>query len=52
MTAMKVPISKIAMLVQGNIIGDDDKMISGAASFELAGEDEIAVAGNSEEKME
>jgi len=43
---MKVPISKIAMLVQGNITGDPDKMISGAASFELAGEDEITVAGN------
>ncbi len=43
---MKVPISKIATLVQGNIIGDAAKIISGAAPFELAGENEITVAGN------
>ena len=43
---MKVPISKIAALVQGNIIGDSNKMISGAAPFEQAGENEITVAGN------
>ncbi|MGB5749013.1 MAG: UDP-3-O-(3-hydroxymyristoyl)glucosamine N-acyltransferase [Desulfobacterales bacterium] len=43
---MKVPISKISTLVQGNLIGDSNKMISGAAPFELAGENEITVAGN------
>jgi len=43
---MKIPISKIATLVQGNIIGDADKLISGAAPFELAGENEITVAGS------
>jgi len=43
---MKVPISKITALVQGNLIGDSNKMISGAAPFELAGENEITVAGN------
>ena len=43
---MKVPISKIAALVQGNLIGDSNKMISGAAPFEQAGENEITVAGN------
>ena len=42
---MKISLSKIAALVQGNVIGDADKMISGAAPFELAGEDEITVAG-------
>jgi UDP-3-O-[3-hydroxymyristoyl] glucosamine N-acyltransferase len=43
---MKISLSKIAALVQGNVIGDADKMISGAAPFELAGEDEITVAGH------
>jgi UDP-3-O-[3-hydroxymyristoyl] glucosamine N-acyltransferase len=43
---MKITISKIATLVQGNIIGDADKLISGAAPFELAGENEITVAGS------
>ena len=43
---MKISISKIATLVQGNIIGDADKLISGAAPFELAGENEITVAGS------
>ena len=46
MKVMKVSISKIASLVQGNVIGDADKIISGAAPFELAGKDEITVAGN------
>jgi len=43
---MKITISKIATLVQGNFIGDADKLISGAAPFELAGENEITVAGS------
>ena len=43
---MKVPISKIASLVQGNIIGDSNTLISGVAPFELAGENDITVAGN------
>jgi UDP-3-O-[3-hydroxymyristoyl] glucosamine N-acyltransferase len=43
---MKVPISKIASLVEGNLIGDSDKLISGAAPFEQAGRHEITVAGN------
>ena len=34
---MKVPLSKIARLVQGQVIGDSDRMISDAAPFELAG---------------
>jgi UDP-3-O-[3-hydroxymyristoyl] glucosamine N-acyltransferase len=46
MQAMKISLTKIAALVQGNIIGDGDKMISGAAPFEVAGEHEITVAGN------
>lgn len=43
---MKVPLSKIATLVGGNIVGDSKKIINGAAPFELAGEHEITVAGN------
>ena len=43
---MKITISKIATLVQGHIIGDAEKLISGAAPFELAGENEITVAGS------
>ena len=43
---MRITISKIATLVQGNIIGDAEKLISGAAPFELAGENEITVAGS------
>jgi UDP-3-O-[3-hydroxymyristoyl] glucosamine N-acyltransferase len=43
---MKVPLSKIAGLVRGRVIGDTDRMISGAAPFEQAGEYEITVAGN------
>ena len=46
MQAMKISLTKIAALVQGTIIGDGDKMINGAAPFELAGEHEITVAGN------
>ena len=44
---MKVPLSKIAMLVHGRVIGDSEIMISDAAPFELAGENEITVAGSS-----
>ena len=43
---MKISISKIAALVQGDVIGDAERTISGAAPFELAGEDEITVAGH------
>ena len=43
---MKVPISKIAALVQGTLIGDSNTVISGAAPFEQAGNSEITVAGN------
>ena len=43
---MKTPLTNLAALVQGNIIGDAAKLISGAAPFELAGEDEISVAGS------
>jgi UDP-3-O-[3-hydroxymyristoyl] glucosamine N-acyltransferase len=43
---MKVSIAKIADLVQGHVVGDPDLMISGVAPFELAGEHDIAVAGN------
>ena len=42
---MKIPLSQIARLVQGNVIGDTNMMISGAAPFEKAGEHEITVAG-------
>ena len=43
---MKVPLSKIARLLQGHVIGDSDRMISDAAPFELAGVNEITVAGS------
>ena len=43
---MKVPISKIAALVQGKIRGDSNQMVSGAAPFEQAGANHITVAGN------
>jgi UDP-3-O-[3-hydroxymyristoyl] glucosamine N-acyltransferase len=43
---MQISLSKIAALVQGNITGDAEKMIRGAAPFELAGEDQITVAAN------
>lgn len=43
---MKISLSQIAALVQGNIIGDGEEKISGAAPFELAGEGQITVAGN------
>ena len=43
---LPVPLSKIASLVQGHVIGESDKMISDAAPFELAGDDDITVAGS------
>jgi UDP-3-O-[3-hydroxymyristoyl] glucosamine N-acyltransferase len=43
---MKVSLSKIAALVRGDIVGDSNIIIHGAAPFELAGEHEITVAGN------
>jgi len=46
MRAKQVPISKIAALVQGNISGDPNKMITGVAPFEQAGENHITVAGS------
>ena len=45
MTIMKVPLSKIAELVQGRVVGDSTKMIRTAAPFEQASADEITVAG-------
>jgi UDP-3-O-[3-hydroxymyristoyl] glucosamine N-acyltransferase len=42
---MKVPLSKIARLVQGCVIGDSNRMIEAAAPFEQAGANEITVAG-------
>jgi len=41
---MKVPLSKIARLVQGHVIGDSDRMISDAAPFTQAGAYEVTVA--------
>ena len=46
MNTMKVPLSKIARLLQGHVIGDSDRMISDAAPFEQAGVNEITVAGS------
>jgi len=43
---MKIPLSKIARLVRGHVIGDSDRMIGDAAPFELAGANEITVAGS------
>jgi UDP-3-O-[3-hydroxymyristoyl] glucosamine N-acyltransferase len=43
---MQVPLTIIAGLVQGHIIGDSDRMISDAAPFELADAHEISVAGS------
>jgi UDP-3-O-[3-hydroxymyristoyl] glucosamine N-acyltransferase len=43
---MKVPLSEIARLVQGHVIGDSDRIISDAAPFEQAGATEITVAGS------
>jgi UDP-3-O-[3-hydroxymyristoyl] glucosamine N-acyltransferase len=43
---MKVPLSKIAKLVQGRVIGDLDRLISDAAPFEQAGSNEVTVAAS------
>jgi UDP-3-O-[3-hydroxymyristoyl] glucosamine N-acyltransferase len=43
---MKVPLSEIATMVAGNIVGDSNKLISGAAPFDEAGDGEITVASN------
>ena len=42
----KIPLSKIAALVEGEIVGDSNKIISGAAPFEHAGSNEITVAAS------
>lgn len=43
---MKYPLSYIADLLEGQLRGDPDKVIKGAAPFEMAGPEEITVAGN------
>ncbi len=43
---MKISLSELAALVQGNIIGNAEEVIHGVAPFELAGEGQITVAGN------
>jgi UDP-3-O-[3-hydroxymyristoyl] glucosamine N-acyltransferase len=43
---MKVSLSQITALVQGNIVGNPEAVISGAAPFDQAGEGDITVAGN------
>ncbi len=43
---MKILLSQIAELVQGNIIGNGAEMIRSAAPFDLAGEGQITVAGS------
>ena len=43
---MKESISKIAVLVQGRVVGDPDLMIHGVAPFEQAGQHDITVAGS------
>jgi UDP-3-O-[3-hydroxymyristoyl] glucosamine N-acyltransferase len=43
---MKVPLSEIAAIVAGTIVGNSNKFISGAAPFDEAGESEITVANN------
>jgi UDP-3-O-[3-hydroxymyristoyl] glucosamine N-acyltransferase len=43
---MKVPLSKIASLVQGRISGDPARLICGVGPFEQAGENDITVAGS------
>jgi len=44
-TSMKIPLSKIAQLVEGDIIGSSTLMIRGAAPFDIADENQITVAG-------
>ena len=43
---MKVPLFEIARIVAGNISGNANKMVSGAAPFDEAGDGEITVAAN------
>ena len=43
---METSLSQIAALVQGNIIGNAEELIRGAAPFELAGEGQITVASS------
>ncbi|UCF95697.1 MAG: UDP-3-O-(3-hydroxymyristoyl)glucosamine N-acyltransferase [Desulfobacterales bacterium] len=42
---MEILLSQIAALVQGNVVGDPNKLIRGVAPFETAHEDEITLAG-------
>jgi len=43
---MKISLSQIAALVQGNIIGRSETMICGVAPFEHAGDCDVTVAAN------
>jgi UDP-3-O-[3-hydroxymyristoyl] glucosamine N-acyltransferase len=43
---MNVPLLKIASLLDGNIIGDSGKLISGVTPFDSAGKDDITMAGS------
>jgi len=43
---MKISLSELAELLSGEVAGDSNKKIGGVAPFELAGDDEITVAGN------
>jgi len=43
---MKISIEKIAGLVEGQVFGNPDLKVDGVASFELAGQSDITVAGN------
>jgi UDP-3-O-[3-hydroxymyristoyl] glucosamine N-acyltransferase len=43
---MKISLSQIAALVQGEIVGNSEAEINGAAPFEQAGERDITVAGS------
>ncbi len=43
---MELLLSTIAEIVGGRVIGDEGKVIHGAAAFEAAGDDEITYAGN------
>jgi UDP-3-O-[3-hydroxymyristoyl] glucosamine N-acyltransferase len=44
--SMKVPLARIAEVVQGQVIGNSDLLIHGVAPFELAGQNHLTVAGN------
>jgi UDP-3-O-[3-hydroxymyristoyl] glucosamine N-acyltransferase len=43
-----IPLSNIAELVEGQVVGDANQMISGAAPFECAGSAEITVAASTQ----